>query len=413
MRIAMISVHTCPLAVLGGKESGGMNVYVRELSRELGRQGVGVDVFTRSQDEHQSHIRHDLGNENRVFHIPAGPESPIPKTDLYEHLHEFINGVKLTAALMDASYDLIHSHYWLSGLAAIELQKYWDIPVVHMAHTLGTNKNKVARHPEQFEPPIRLSSELQLLRLVDATIVSTNGERAQIEKMDTQNLAKPVVIPPGVDLTVFHPYNKKDARKQLQISLKDSMVLFVGRIEPLKGVDTLLNAIKYLKDSEQMPPQMLLSIIGGNTSKPNDTRYAELEKLILMRDDLGLTNLVAFLGSRDQTTLHRYYASADVVVMPSHYESFGMVALESMACGTPVIATDVGGLSQLIIESETGFLVPGNDHVALANSLGNLLSDNVLRNRLGERAAEYAEAYSWPSITEQIIRLYKDVIKRS
>lgn len=413
MRVAMISVHTCPLAMLGGKESGGMNVYVRELTRELGRQGIGVDVFTRSQDEHQSHIKHDLDNGNRVFHIPAGPESPIPKTELYECLPEFTNGVRLACALLDEQYDLIHSHYWLSGVVAHELQKWWNVPIVHMAHTLGINKNKVTKDSQQIEPKLRLDNELRLSEMVDRIIVSTEGERSQIEKISLEYSDKTAVIPPGVDLKVFHPYLQSEARRQLEIPLDDKMVLFVGRIEPLKGVDTLLYAIQYLKESGDMPPKMCMSVIGGNPAKPRDTRHAELEKLMILRDELGLSNLVTFLGSRGQETLNRYYAAADVVVMPSHYESFGMVALEAMACGTPVIATDVGGLAQLIREGETGFLVPGMDSVALAERLGQVLSDNELRECLGRQAAEHAEAYAWPGITEQVINLYKHTLKVS
>ena len=294
MRVAMISVHTCPLAVLGGKESGGMNVYVRELTRELGRQGIGVDVFTRSQDEHQSHIKHDLENGNRVFHIPAGPESPIPKPDLYECLPEFTNGVRLASALLDEQYDLVHSHYWLSGVVANELRKWWDVPIVHMAHTLGINKNKVAKNLEQIEPKLRLDTESRLPELVDRIVVSTERERSQMEQMSLEYSDKTVVIPPGVDLKVFQPYLQSEARRQLEIPLDDKMVLFVGRIEPLKGVDTLLHAIQILKESGEMPSEMLLSVIGGNPTKPRETRHAELEKLMILRDELGLSNMVTF-----------------------------------------------------------------------------------------------------------------------
>ena len=204
--------------------------------------------------------------------------------------------------------------------------------------------------------------------------------------------------------------DRSEARHQLDIPLDNNMVLFVGRIEPLKGVDTLLHAMQYLKESGEMPREIYMSVIGGDPGKPRETRHAELEKLMALRDELGLSDLVAFLGRRDQETLHRYYAAADVVVMPSHYESFGMVALEAMACGTPVIATDVGGLSQLVRDGETGFLVPGMDLVALAESLGKVLSDKKLRERLGKQASEYAEAYAWPGIAGQVIDLYKNIL---
>jgi D-inositol-3-phosphate glycosyltransferase len=413
MRIAMISVHTCPLATLGGKESGGMNVYVRDLTRELGRAGVGVDVFTRSQDEHQPHVKHDLGNGNRVFHIPAGPERPLPKTEFFQYLPEFVGGARLAAALLEEHYDLIHSHYWLSGVVAHELCKWWGVPMVHMAHTLGAVKNRVAQNAQQREPDLRLENEAMLPDWADALVVSTESERAEVEKISNGANRRIAVIPPGVDLSVFHPYPQALARRELEITARDKMVLFVGRIEPLKGVDTLLRALQLLQQSDEMPSRLCLSIIGGDPSKPRETRHAELAKLMTLRDELGLSDVVTFLGRRAQQTLHCYYASADVVVMPSHYESFGMVALEAMACGTPVIASDVGGLAQLVRDGETGFLVPGGDSAAMAERLHCLLSDIELRSHLGRQAADYAEGYGWAGITRQIVELYENTLAAS
>ena len=188
------------------------------------------------------------------------------------------------------------------------------------------------------------------------------------------------------------------------------MLLFVGRIEPLKGIDTLLRALQVLHSSGQMPHRLLLSVIGGDPSKPRETRHAELEKLMTLRGELGLGDVVTFLGRRAQETLHSYYSAADGVVMPSHHESFGMVALEAMACGTPVIATDVGGLSQLVRDGETGFLVPGRDPNALAERLHLVLTDSDLRSHLGRQAADYATAYGWPGITRQVVRMYEQTI---
>lgn len=410
MRVAMISVHTCPLATLGGKETGGMNVYVRDLTRELGRQGIGVDVFTRSQDEHQPHLKHDLGNGNRVFHIPAGPERPLPKTELFERLPEFVGGARLAAALLDEHYDLIHSHYWLSGIVAHKLRQWWDIPMIHMAHTLGEVKNRVSLRVEEREPKLRLENEAQLTSCADGLIVSTESELAELDAIAPGARGEIAVIPPGVDLSVFHPYPHTQARRELDIPARDQMLLFVGRIEPLKGIDTLLRALQVLHSSGQMPHRLLLSVIGGDPSKPRETRHAELEKLMTLRGELGLGDVVTFLGRRAQETLHSYYSAADVVVMPSHHESFGMVALEAMACGTPVIATDVGGLSQLVRDGETGFLVPGRDPNALAERLHLVLTDSDLRSHLGRQAADYATAYGWPGITRQVVRMYEQTI---
>jgi len=410
MRIAMISVHTCPLATLGGKESGGMNVYVRDLTRELGRAGIGVDVFTRSQDEHQPHIKHDLGNGNRVFHIPAGAERPLPKTELFECVSEFVGGARLAAALLEERYDLIHSHYWLSGVVARELRNWWGVPMVHMAHTLGAVKNRVAQRAQEEEPALRLEHEAMLPGWADTLVVSTESERVEVERISNVDNGHIAVIPPGVDLSVFHPYPQARARRELDIPAGDKMLLFVGRIEPLKGIDTLLSALQLLQQSGDMPAHLCLSVIGGDPAKPLETRHAELEKLMMLCKELGLSDMVTFLGRRAQETLHYYYASSDIVVMPSHYESFGMVALEAMACGTPVIASDVGGLAQLVQDGETGFLVPGRDPAAMAKCLRCLLSDQELLVRLGRQAANYAEGYGWKGITRQIMDLYESTL---
>ena len=410
MRIAMISVHTCPLATLGGKESGGMNVYVRDLTRELGRAGIGVDVFTRSQDEHQPHIKHDLGNGNRVFHIPAGAERPLPKTELFECVSEFVGGARLAAALLEERYDLIHSHYWLSGLVARELRNWWGVPMVHMAHTLGAVKNRVAQSAQEHEPALRLEHEAMLPGWADKLVVSTESERAEVELISNTDNGHIAVIPPGVDLSVFHPYPQERARRELDIAADDKMLLFVGRIEPLKGIDTLLSALQLLEQSGDMPAHLCVSVIGGDPEKPLETRHAELDKLMVLCKELGLSDMVTFLGRRAQETLHYYYASSDIVVMPSHHESFGMVALEAMACGTPVIASDVGGLAELVQDGETGFLVPGGDPAAMAERLRCMLSDQELLARLGRQAANYAERYDWKGITRQIMDLYESTL---
>lgn len=413
MHIAMLSVHTCPLATLGGKETGGMNVYVRELARELGRKGVRVDVYTRSQDEHQPHIKHDLGYGNRVFHIPAGPELPLPKTELYQYLGEFVGGVRLAAALLEEHYDLIHSHYWLSAIVARELQHFWGAPIVHMAHTLGVMKNRVAQSDDEREPPLRLQSEEQALAWADRVIASTQAEVAQIRwllQVDTDNVA---VIPPGVDLQLFHPSSKRTARNAIEVEGDDTLILFVGRIEPLKGADTLLYAMQELRASGDMPSKLCVALIGGDPSQPRETRFAEMQKLMELRDELGLGEVVTFLGKRAQETLHNYYVAADVVVMPSVYESFGMVALEAMACGTPVIASEVGGLAFLVDDGETGFLIPDRDPRALADRLRRVLGDPALRVRLGSRGAEVAREYSWDVIADRMIEVYQDVLTKS
>lgn len=410
MRIAMLSVHTCPLATLGGKDTGGMNVYVRDLTRELGRRGIGADVFTRSQDEHQPHVKHDLGNGNRVVHVPAGPERPLAKTDIYRYLPEFVGGVREFAALEDLHYDVIHSHYWLSGVVAHELRKFWNVPFVHMAHTLGIMKNRIAQRPEERESDLRVETEEELVHWADRTIAATEAEKAQLQMLLQADTRKVEIIPPGVDLTTFHPIPMAEAKAHIGVPATDTMLLFVGRIEPLKGVETLLRATKLLRDRGAMPPHLCLSIIGGDPSHDVALDNAEMERLKALRYELGIGDVVAFLGKRDQDSLNDYYASAQAVIMPSHYESFGMVALEAMACGTPVIASEVGGLAFLVKDEETGFHVPDRDPEALCDRLQRIITDPALRQKLGSQAAEYAKAYAWPLIVERIVKVYESVI---
>jgi D-inositol-3-phosphate glycosyltransferase len=412
MRIAMISFHTCPLATLGGKDTGGMNVYVRDLTRELGRRGVGVDVFTRSQDEHVPHILHDLGYGNRVVHIPAGPESPISKEAMADHLPEFVQGILDFAHGKDLHYQLVHSHYWLSGLAAIALREQWQVPIIHMFHTLGAMKNRVARSPEEASSEQRLQSEGRILREADRIIAATQAELAQLQWLYRADPKCITVIPPGVDTSHFYPIPKDEAIGFIGAPIKHCMLLYVGRIEPLKGIDTLMEAMAILKREGHLDLYpMCVTIIGGDSQASPEQMSSEMERLTEMRESLGIGDLITFLGRRDQDTLQYYYSAAEVVVVPSHYESFGMVALEAMACGTPVIASETGGLAFLVKNGETGFLVPAVDPQALAQQLKNLMQDDVLRAKLGRQASEYAKEFAWSNIADQILELYAQVLK--
>lgn len=412
MRIAMISYHTCPLATLGGKDTGGMNVYVRDLTRELGRMGIHVDVFTRSQDEHVPHVLHDLGYGNRVVHIPAGPEQPFPKERLPDYIPEFVEGIKRFAAEKGICYDLIHSHYWMSGLAADALSNAWGgIPILHMFHTLGEMKNRIAQSDDERESPYRLESEHRLLARADRIIVATLAEKAQLEWLYKANPRKMTIIPPGVDTGHFYPIPKDEARQFIGIPNHDRMILFVGRIEPLKGIDTLIRAMACMEQPDEGRCPAYLAIIGGDPSASPEEMTAEMASLQQLCRELHLDHTVIFLGKRGQDTLPYYYSAAEVVVMPSHYESFGMVALEAMACGTPVVASQVGGLAFLVQDGVTGYHVPGGDSEALCEKLSLLLGNDEARQTMGAQAAEYALAYRWESIAEQISDVYKRILQ--
>jgi D-inositol-3-phosphate glycosyltransferase len=411
MRVAMLSYHTCPLATLGGKDTGGMNVYVRDVTRELGRKGIGVDVFTRSQDEHVPHVLHHLGYGNRVVHVPAGPETPLSRHDLANYLDEFVAGVKDFAESKEIEYDLLHCHYWLSGLAGLTLRETWNIPLIQMFHTLAIMKDRVARSAEEEPSALRLDSEARLLQTADRVVAATPAEVAQIQWLYREDTSRVVVIPPGVDTSRFYPISDDEAKEYIGVPCHDRMLLFVGRIEPLKGIDTLIEAVGILHNEGVLDRHpFCLAVIGGDTHSSREQMSAEMERLHEMRESLGILDLITFLGKRDQDTLPYYYSAAEVVVVPSHYESFGLVALEAMACGTPVVASETGGLAFLVRDGETGFHVPTADPEALAEKLRLIIQDDELRAQLGQQAAEYAQAYSWSMMVEQVIDLYRSML---
>ncbi|MCK4692864.1 MAG: glycosyltransferase [Anaerolineales bacterium] len=410
MRIAMLSYHTCPLATLGGKDTGGMNVYVRDLTCELGRHGVCVDVFTRSQDEHVPHILHHLGYGNRVVHVPAGPEIAMSKPHLAEYIDSFTEGVLNFAETKGFEYDLIHSHYWLSGLVGLALRQAWNIPLIQMFHTLAVMKNRVARSVEEESSNLRLDTERRLLREADRVVAATPAEVAQIQWLYHENIDRVVVVPPGVDTSRFYPIPKDEAKDYIGVPCHDRMLLYVGRIEPLKGIDTLIEAVGILHGEGVLDEHpFCLAVIGGDPQVSREQMTTEMERLQSLRKSLGILDLITFLGKRDQDTLQYYYSAAEVVVVPSHYESFGLVALEAMACGTPVVASETGGLAFLVRDGETGFHVPTADPEALAERLRVIIQDDVLRAKLGNQAAKYAKAYAWSEIVEQILDIYSSL----
>ncbi len=408
-RIAMLSVHTCPLATLGGKKTGGMNVYVRDLSREFARRGIVVDVYTRSQDPCVPHINQSLAKQARVIHVPTGPEAPLDTTDVYPHLPQFTNNVLAYAAQNGLQYDVIFSHYWLSGWAAHELRTAWQTPMVQMFHTLGHMKNRIAQKPAT--PPdfrdIRVFTETDIMSWADCLIAATPAERAQMLWLYQADRRKIRVVPPGVDLAHFRPLDRVAAKTNIGIAPQHKMLLFVGRIEPLKGVDTILHAMAQIRqDHPQVCDNLVLSIIGGNPDEPAHENE-EMARLKTLRETLGLHDLVTFLGAKDQDRLRYYYNAAEALVMPSDYESFGMVALEAMACGTPVIASEVGGLAYLVRDEYNGFHVPVREPEALAARILSILENPETRAAMSRAALASAQEYSWAKIADQLLGIFE------
>ncbi|MFN2114085.1 MAG: glycosyltransferase [Anaerolineae bacterium] len=414
-RVCMLSVHSCPLAAPGGKETGGMNVYVRELSRQLGRRGYLVDNYTRSESPDVPHILDtDLGPNVRVIHVVAGPESHMDKADAWRYAPEFVAGVKGLIAAEGLDYDLYHSHYWMSGWVARQLADRYPAPIVHMFHTLGVMKELARRDGTIGELAQRQKVERDIARFADTIVAGSGLDRDQIAQHYEADPGKLQVIPPGVDLDLFRPIPREVAVDFVGADPDARVVLFVGRPDPVKGLDTLVRAISIVVEREpSLRDNACLCIIGGD--KTDDPRRTDAEQIRIdaLRQELGLADFVKFLGAVPQGDLPYYYSLAEVLVVPSLYESFGMVALEAMACGTPVIASDVGGLSTLVRDGRTGFLVPDSDPEALAEKLLPLLRDPALRRTLGYHGIATAEAYGWPSIAERIERLYEATLAKA
>ncbi|RMG69965.1 MAG: glycosyltransferase family 1 protein [Chloroflexi bacterium] len=390
--------------MLGGKKTGGMNVYIRELARQLGRLGILVDIYTRRVSSEQPVVDMTLGENVRVIHVVAGPIQLLDPDQVYSYLSQFTAGVIAFTTKNPIEYDLIYSHYWLSGWVANKLKEVWNIPFVHMFHTLGHMKQRIATSTA-YLPDVRIAVETQIVNWADRIIAATQAEQAQLLWLYRTDRRKIVVIPPGVDLKRFHPLPKDQAKRQIGVDENNHLLLFVGRIEPLKAVDTILEAVALI---HQYHPNLCVGIIGGNPKNPAD---AELNRLQMLAQSLCIDGIVNFLGAKDHNLLPLYYAAASIVIVPSDYESFGMVALEAMASGTPVIASEVGGLAFLVRDEETGFLVPARDPSALANGIRTILTQPEKRKELGENAVALAHQYTWSGITQQLVTVFNDVVQ--
>lgn len=392
MKIALLSTHSCPLGDLGDRDNGGMSVFVRELAMEMGRQGHLADVYTRAHDAAEAQTI-PLGENARLFHISAGDEYNIHKLALYSYLPDFACNTENFRKKNDLQYDLIFSHYWLSGFAARYLSDWWRIPHVAMFHTLGAVKNSLGI--EEDETDLRIFTERETVRDCQHIIATTEREKQQLINLYEAQPERISVIPCGVNMGLFHPMDKAAARKQAGFAAADKIILFVGRIEPLKGIDQLLIAMSQLKGISNLK----LVIAGGGEY----SRY-EMEKLRQLAVDLEIGGRVIFKGLVKHELLHVYYAAADVCVVPSYYESFSLVALESLACGTPVIANDVGNLRNIIRSGETGYVLEDNSPAAMAASLSGYFTGLATGMRAPEEIRASVANYRWAVTTERVIR---------
>ncbi|MBI1885027.1 MAG: glycosyltransferase [Chloroflexi bacterium] len=395
--IAVISVHTSPLARPGTRDSGGLNVYIGELSRELGRRYHRMDIFTRRSDAATPEIV-DVDANTRIISVTAGPYD-LDKEQVRLYLPEFLRGVIAFQERTAARYDLIHSHYWLSAWVGQALKRRWQTPHVIMFHTLGEAKNRAGA--VEPEPAYRIEAEREVARDADRIVCASEGEREVLERLYCVPPERIAVIPCGVDLERFAPLDPAAARSELGLDNGAPIVLFVGRIEPLKGIDMLLQAVARLET------RFRLMIVGGD--EKDSGRRAGLAALAR---ELEIGERVEFVDAVPHDQLPLYYNAAAVCVIPSHYESFGLVALEAMACGVPVVASDVGGLRDTVRDGQTGYLVPWSCPEPFAERLELLLGNQELRGSLGLLARSAVERFRWSEVAGRVEDIYHELVSR-
>lgn len=397
-RVAMISMHTSPLETPGVGDAGGLNVYVAEVARRLGARGVEIDVFTRRSDP-DAPDEESPSEHVRVHRVSAGPSAHVSKEQLPGLVDEF--AAELAERM--SSFDLIHSHYWLSGLVGVRLAQQADIPLVHTMHTMARVKNAARADDHVVEPDIRERGETAIAQAADVLTANTPDEAQELVDHYGARQEQLAIVPPGVDLSVFHPCSRQASRLEFGIDQDHQVILFVGRIQPLKAPDTLILAVQRLIERQPARRDHLRLIIIGSPSGPDSEWSEELPRLVT---SLGLEGVVEFRPHSPRERLFRWYCVSDVVGVPSYNESFGLVALEAQACGRPVVATGVGGLRHAVDDNSTGMLVDGHDPDRWADALATVLDNPELAAELGRSAATHAAQFSWDNSAKATLDAY-------
>ena len=397
LRIAMISAHSCPVGTLGTKDTGGMSVYIVELARELGKLGHTVDAYTRVHDPNDPIIV-ELGHNARLIHIEAGEMEEIHKLAVYSLLPDFACGLEAYRKENNLEYDIVFSHYWLSAWIGEYLQHWWSVPHVTMFHTLGVVKNSIGIG--KTEPELRITTEGELARSIHHIIAPTEREKAELVNQYGVFPERIGVVPCGVNPELFKPIDREEARKETGLD-NGKIILYVGRIDPLKGISNLVRAFSYLKDNHDIK----LAIIGGGESSDEETVH-----LKMYAQELGVEDRIVFTGTVKQDRMPYYYSAADVCVIPSFYESFGLVALESLSCGIPIVANDVGDLRNIIRQGETGYVIDSNDPDQLAEKINLVLNKPADEKASALSIRGSVKEFAWANIAEALADEFRQVL---
>ena len=398
LSIAMFSIHSCPEGELGTKDTGGMNVYVRELASQLGQRGHHIDIYTRVHDPSDPQVIR-LNDNARVIHLKAGNNGHMHKLDIYPYLDDFQDALQDFVEHNGLQYDLIHSHYWMSGEVGRRAQRRWNVPHMMMFHTLGAVKNTTGVGSK--EPLLRIKTERQLVAHCHRIIAATAREKAELTRFYNAESQKMSVVPCGVNMDLFRPVDKADARKRLGFNAKEKIVLYVGRFAALKGIDRLLKAMTHLHDLQDLK----LVIIGGDGAGAPE--YIEFQKL---SSELDINDKIFFAGRLEQDELPQYYSAADLLAVPSYHESFGLVALEALACGTPVVATEVGGMDSVISQGKTGCVVVDSKPSAFARAIREFVCKPPAKIESADSIRDSVLQFNWSDIAYTIITEYDNLL---
>lgn len=409
-RIAILSVHTSPLHQPGTGDSGGMNVYVAETAKRIAARGIEVEIFTRATSLTEPETM-QLADGVLVRHIPAGPFEGLRKEDLPAQLCAVTAGVlRAEAAKNEGFYDLIHSHYWLSGQVGWIAQERWGVPLVHTMHTMARVKNLTLAKGDSPEPAIREIGEEQVVNAADRLVANTHAEAKELIELYHADPKRVRVVHPGVDLANFTPGDQAAARKELGVAKDAIVLLFVGRIQPLKAPDILIKAAaEMLKHSPQLRSRLLVAICGG----PSGSGLDHPDSLVELATSLGIADIVKFVPPTSRADLVKWFQAATLCAVPSYSESFGLVAIEAQACGTPVIAARVGGLPTAVRDGISGVLIDGHDEKVWAQEILRVTSDDNLQSRLATGAIDHASHFGWEDTTEKLIAVYNEAVASS